>query len=506
MTLPELVRRINTPVGGRQHAQSSRKSSLAPQDKSDPNAIPVRLIQQALVVLIQHHCVQHSRPSGSHSYADEEFFEVDVDEVLCRLRFGNYMSLAQEWGGDDVHLVDALKRDPTMSGTSSEAPDRELQQRAASLRDLLARMLLDSLVRPSTPVQHVSLQDRALALESMLQRAQKGVPTAKSLREIKAKVAAMIDEEDRREWEGANDGTDDLRLGLKRKVTASAGPDKRSKRHANSDVSTSRADVEIDLDVWLRVHYDYFHIQIRNEVIASAISNKYNAATGEVMRLMLQADHAGLARCEKDELRFLAPFGSSTTVSAGGSARVATSFTIEYVNILKQLQLQMVRNMVVDRFGAMAGRIFSILVEKGKLEEKHISKIGLISMGETRDVCSRLFASSILSLQEVPKGSERNPQRTFFLWFVDVNKCKAWLLDHLYKTLGQLSRRRLYEQARKASLLRKAERTDVREAAEALLTDWERKELASLQSLLEAITVAEARVLRDAFILQHFST
>ena len=105
LTVPELVRRINTPVGGRQHAQSSRKSSLAPHDKSDPNAIPVRLIQQALVVLIQHHCVQHSRPSGSHSYADEEFFEVDVDEVLCRLRFGNYMSLAQEWGGDDVRAL-----------------------------------------------------------------------------------------------------------------------------------------------------------------------------------------------------------------------------------------------------------------------------------------------------------------------------------------------------------------------------------------------------------------
>jgi len=100
--VPELVRRINAPVGGRQHARSSRKSSLAPKDKSDPNSIPVRLIQHALVVLIQHHCVQHSRPSVGSHYADEEFFEVDVDEVLCRLWFGNYLSLAQEWGGDDV--------------------------------------------------------------------------------------------------------------------------------------------------------------------------------------------------------------------------------------------------------------------------------------------------------------------------------------------------------------------------------------------------------------------
>lgn len=144
-------------------------------------------------------------------------------------------------------VVEALKRDPTMSGMPSNAPDNELEQRAASLRELLARMLLDSLVRPSTPVQHVSLQDRALALESILQRSQKGVPTAKSLREIKAKVAAMIDEEDRREWEGAQDGTDELRLGLKRKVNALSGTDKRSKRHVHSDVSTARTDVEIDV-------------------------------------------------------------------------------------------------------------------------------------------------------------------------------------------------------------------------------------------------------------------
>lgn len=165
----------------------------------------------------------------------------------------------------------------------------------------------------------------------------------------------------------------------------------------------------------------------------------------------------------------------------------------------------MVRDVVVDRFGPIAGRIFSILVEKGKLEEKHISKIGLISMGETRDICSRLFAASILSLQEVPKSNERNPQRTFFLWYVDAVHCKSWLQDQLHRTLIQLSRRRLYEQSQKTSLLRKSERTDVREDANSLLTDWERNELASLRAVEEAITVAEARVVRDTFVLQHFS-
>jgi len=446
-------------------------------------------------------------------------------------------------------------------------------QRAVEIRALLVRMLQESLVRPSTPIQHVSPQDRQLALELMLRKSQKGIPTTKSLREIKGKVASIINEEDRRDWEGATDNADDLRLGLIHKPTSDPSRDKRAKRRSNTDVSAARDTVDIDPEVWLRVHYDFFHIRMRNTIITRAVSNKYNAVTGDVMRYMLDADRPGIAPCERDErsrpisvtalahripsdariqrgldrrsimghnessnktstpstselvaeyvailscndsisstvrrTRFLAPCSSGTMTSAGGGTRVSTTFSVEYVNIVEQIQLRMIRDVVVERFGSMAGRIFTILVEKGKLEEKHISKVGLISMSETRDICSRLFAASILSLQEVPKSNERNPQRTFFLWFVDVLKCKSWLLDQLYKTLVQLSRRRLYEQSQRTLLLQKSERTDVREDAVGLLTDWERKELASLQSVQEAITVAETRVVRDVFLLQHFST
>lgn len=126
-------------------------------------------------------------------------------------------------------------------------------------------------------------------------------------------------------------------------------------------------------------------------------------------------------------------------------------------------------------------------------------------MGETRDVCSRLFAASLLSLQEIPKSNERNPQRTFFLWFVDVPKCKTWMLDHLYRTLLQLSQHRICSLRDNAPLLRKSERLDVKEDAHALLADWERAELAGVNTMLENIAVAEGRVDLDIFIMRHFS-
>lgn len=577
LTVPELVRYLNaSPVSIPGHLTPQR-TELA--SKASSRLFPLRVVQQALIVLIQHHCVLHSKPTGD-ALSGEEYFEINQEEVLCRLRFGTYLSLAHAWGGDDaqdvvrVLLYHGQMRvaDILSALTHSDETQVPDANRIARLRVLLVSMLQESVVRPSTPIQHVSPLDRQLTLELSLRKTQRGVPTAKSLREIKAKVESIINEEDHRDWEGSSIGdTDGLRLGLVRKASSDQNRDKRQKRRSNTDVSESRDDIDIDSNVWLRVHYDFFHLRLRNDIIVRAATSRYNSMTGEIMRYMLETDRPGTAPCEKDErsrpisvsslahripkdtriqrgfdkrsimaqydtkrsatpstsellaeyvavltcndnisssvqsTRFLAPCSSGTVSGATTGTRVASTFTVEYVNIIRQLQLDMVRDVVVDRFGPIAGRIFSILVEKGKLEEKHISKIGLISMGETRDICSRLFAASILSLQEVPKSNERNPQRTFFLWYVDAVHCKSWLQDQLHRTLIQLSRRRLYEQSQKTSLLRKSERTDVREDANSLLTDWERNELASLRTVEEAITVAEARVVRDTFVLQHFS-
>lgn len=547
--------------------------------------VPLRLIQQALIILIQHHCVLHSNPPQRADEAPaEEYFEINTDEVLARLRFGTYIRLAEEWGGSDAaavvryllyhgqapagQIVDHVAKYPDSTPGDSAAPRMDgYENRAAQLRALLVRMIQGFFLRPSTTVQHVSQQDRVIAYEDMLRRSFRGLPTTKVLKDIKMKVAMMIDEENRKDWEGSDQS--DTRSGLKRKADDAGLRDKRLKRSAPADVSSSRPEEEFDIvpDAWLRVHYQRFDVHVRNRALIQAVSLKYNSITGEVFRYMLQGDLLGESRSEREirsrpisvtalahmipaevkiqrgldrrsieehnsrmpspvellaeyvailtdsdnvssqarQTRFLAPSGSSTTTSAGGATRVPTSFTIEYRNIISQLQMEMLRQVVSEQFGATAARIFSILVSKGKLEEKHISKLGLVSIGETRDICSRLFAATLLSLQEVPKSNERNPQRTFFLWFVDLPRCKTWLIDHLFRTLIQMSTIRVAERQKHAALLRKAERSDVKEDTEGLLAEWERKELNALRGKLEAVTVAEGRADLDVFIMRHFN-
>lgn len=465
MTVRELGRYVNMTTTGRSTSKSdfsaggmSHMPGSYSEARTENRSIPIRLIQQSLMILIQHHCVLHS--SHSREGADqhqEEYFEPNIDEILTRLRFGMYLDQAQQWGGDIAEnvvklllfhgqmragdIIDSLATvqgdvlDHVVLGSTEPVNNQEASRIAQSL----VRMLQESFVRPSTAVQHVSRQDREIAYELMLRKSFKGIPTAKTLKEFKIKVAQMIDEEDRREWETPNHSLDEPRLGLKRKTNATHPREKRSKKHAHSDVTADRADAEhswdIDRDVWLRVNYDRFNVRIRNDILVRAVAQKYNTTTGEIFRAMLTDDRPGPVRCEMDErsrpitinslshslpsgikaqrgldkrsilgdkgsshptttellaeyvailtnhdnisssvrgTRFIAPFGNATTTSAGGTTKVPTTVTVEYINIVRQLQMQMVRDVVVERFGATAGRIFSILVEKGKLEEKHV--------------------------------------------------------------------------------------------------------------------------------------
>ncbi|SJX63271.1 related to RPC82-RNA polymerase III subunit C82 [Sporisorium reilianum f. sp. reilianum] len=322
-------------------------------------------------------------------------------------------------------------------------------------------------------------------------------------------------------------------------------------------------DFETDPTVYLRVHFDRFDVHLRDETMVDAVREKYNNTAAQVFRHLIHAGDASTKKSVRDvrsapisittlahklpsdlslqkgfdrrsfgkdkaslpsrqeflaeycaifshsedvsgkskTSRLMAPASDSTTKTAGGS-KVASSLTIEYSNVAERMRRDLLRNVVEEKFGTAAIRIMNILREKGKLEEKHISKLALVSISETRDLCSRLFHASLLGLQEVPKTKDRDPAKTFFLWFVDEAKCRAWLLDHLYQSLARLGQRRNEEMRKQMPLLRKVERSDVKMDTVGLLTEWERESWTRLQSVLQTLTVAEMRTEMDVFVMR----
>ncbi|KAK0545101.1 RNA polymerase III subunit C82 [Tilletia horrida] len=192
--------------------------------------------------------------------------------------------------------------------------------------------------------------------------------------------------------------------------------------------------------------------------------------------------------------------GGGTTVSAGGT-RVSNVYVVEYAEICARLKRSILKDVVGEKFGAAAVRVIGVLLEKGKLEEKYISKLGLLSLSHTRHICARLFESSLLGLQEVPKSNDRQPGRTFFLWYVDLPSAYAWLLEGMYQTLARLGERRGEELRRERALLNKVERTDVAASMTALLNESEKGAWEALQESLRRVAVAEQRVTSEAFVL-----
>lgn len=140
---------------------------------------------------------------------------------------------------------------------------------------------------------------------------------------------------------------------------------------------------------------------------------------------------------------------------------------------------------------------------------------------DVRPLLSALSSDFLISTQEVPRSADRNPTRTFYLWWVisktmitrifdglfcrhvDLAKAYSALLASLYKTLFNIGARRQAEQEdpNVMAVLVKRERTDVAQDVN-LLSRVEREVLAEWERKREMLNVLEMRVEEAVFILR----
>lgn len=121
LTLRELSRFLNTSTvhvasGLMQDQEEDMQGEVmgGPSTSATTSGAPLksqRLIQQTLLTLIQHNICWHAcvmsdgqlaLPGSGDSTRGIEYFQINVDEVLPRLRFGAYLALAEERFGTEV--------------------------------------------------------------------------------------------------------------------------------------------------------------------------------------------------------------------------------------------------------------------------------------------------------------------------------------------------------------------------------------------------------------------
>ena len=133
------------------------------------------------------------------------------------------------------------------------------------------------------------------------------------------------------------------------------------------------------------------------------------------------------------------------------------------------------------RFGSMAMRIVRILLDKGKVDERRLQEIGLFPAKELRQLLAEMKAYGFVKLQEVPREPQRQPNRTLFFWFFEVEEARQALLEATYKAASRLLQRVSKERHKMQSTLNKVERDGVRGKEDQFLAPGELRSLRQWQ-------------------------
>ncbi|KAI1302995.1 RNA polymerase III subunit C82 [Mortierella claussenii] len=302
----------------------------------------------------------------------------------------------------------------------------------------------------------------------------------------------------------------------------------------------------VEADVFFKINFERYIIRWRNTQIAALYETRLNPTAKAIMKRFLELAEERMINIKED---FTTPV-NSLTVSSSLPEDVNIMDTLEFdpqelgssnvkpkhyecfdkyiqvleddlMQILKRdsgrsghhivslkaaariLKRNLIQDIVSSRFGAPYVRIMNMLLEKGKLEEKQISRFSMMPVKDVREKLTTLCTFGVLNLQEVPKTNDRAPSRTYYLWEVLLPRAASALVDRLYHTMANLRQRRFVERSKRAVLLEKCERSDVK-ADQSLLNDTERRELETLEGVLEMLAVQELRVAEMVVILKEY--
>lgn len=122
----------------------------------------------------------------------------------------------------------------------------------------------------------------------------------------------------------------------------------------------------------------------------------------------------------------------------------------------------------------------------------------MIPLREARHILSELQKLSLIDIQEVPKTAAKNrsqfPGADYHLWGIDLRKAYGFLLSGVYKTTANIVQRRQKELERRAGLLAKIDRPDLRGLdVNQFLSAKDQQDYAGLQNALTMLSLAEAR-------------
>ena len=159
-----------------------------------------------------------------------------------------------------------------------------------------------------------------------------------------------------------------------------------------------------------------------------------------------------------------------------------------------QLWKDEVLRYVRSRYTDMVTRVVRVLLEKGKMDEKSLQEICLLTAKELRQCLLKLKGAGMVAVQDVPREAQRLTTRTMYLWSFSPDRARKVLLKDLYKSMGRLLRRTMLERGKLGRLVGHCDSasTELRLRDSDAYSKWRRKEgwlVAELARLDESVCV-----------------
>ena len=283
-----------------------------------------------------------------------------------------------------------------------------------------------------------------------------------------------------------------------------------------------------DLTVSWTVNFDQFHTRMRDLEIVSLVEHLINPTAAEIVRVMLSHDESlrlftdqmsreiSISRIKEaiDPIfKFRVEFAEVEPLleylGALQSEHFVTKiddysgvlYAVEIGKIVTTLKTRIIENIISERFGDNATRIWRVLKTNGKLDDKQISKFALIDPQKVRELLYKMLSFNLVFMQDVPKTNDHSSSRTVFLWDVSMEKCIANVLGECYSAMANLKARFIHENDVNSVLLSKMARTDVKEDFD-ILEEVEKKSWDDLCRNKDLINGSIDEIDRTVFILR----
>ncbi|KAM4664371.1 DNA-directed RNA polymerase III subunit RPC3 isoform 2-T2 [Discoglossus pictus] len=299
---------------------------------------------------------------------------------------------------------------------------------------------------------------------------------------------------------------------------------------------------EPDDGIYWQTNTERFHQHFRDQAIISAVSNKMDQTSSEIVRTMLRMSEITTS----SNAAYTQPLSSNEIFkSLPPGYNISKQVLDQYLTLLADDPLEFVgksgdsgggmfvinlhkagatlatatlESIVQERFGSRCARIFRLLLRKKHLEQKQVEDFAMVPAKEAKDMLYKMLSQNLVSLQEIPKTPDHAPSRTFYLYTVNTLSSARMLLHRCYKTVANLIERRQYETKENKRLLEKSQRieailasmqaTGAEEAQlqeiEEMITAPERQQLENLKRNVNKLDASEIQVDETIFILESY--